>query len=60
VLIAALAALVDAGPGTPSLDRTLGIGLRGPLVALGAAGAGAAGSFITVHPETEQQSSTTP
>jgi putative oxidoreductase len=45
VLLAAFAALAEAGPGPLSLDHALGIERRGTLVALGALGAGVAGSF---------------
>lgn len=51
VLIAVMAAFADRGPGVPSLDRSLGIELNGPLVALGAVGAGVAASYLTVKPE---------
>lgn len=56
VLIAAMAALAELGPGAPSLDRLLGTELKGPLVVLAAVGAGVAGSFITVHPATVEAS----
>ena len=42
VILAALAALADSGPGRFSLDDALGIELRGPLVTAAAMGAGAA------------------
>jgi putative oxidoreductase len=45
VLLAALGALVEAGPGRLSLDHALGIEQRGTVIALGALGAGVAGSF---------------
>jgi putative oxidoreductase len=45
VLLAALAAVAESGPGPISLDHMLGIERRGTLVALGALGAGVAGSF---------------
>jgi putative oxidoreductase len=44
VILAVLAALADSGPGRFSLDEVLGIGLRGPIVAAVAMGAGAAGA----------------
>ena len=43
VILAALAALADGGPGRFSLDEALGIRLRGPVVTALAMGAGAAG-----------------
>ncbi len=42
VILGALAALGDSGPGRFSLDEQLGIGLRGPAVTAVAMGAGAA------------------
>jgi putative oxidoreductase len=44
VILAALAALADGGPGRFSLDEALGIRLRGPAVTTIAMGAGAAGA----------------
>jgi putative oxidoreductase len=44
VILAALAALVDGGPGRFSLDEAFGIRLRGPVVTAVAMGAGAAGA----------------
>jgi putative oxidoreductase len=44
VILAALAALAEDGPGRFSLDEKLGIRLRGPLVTAAAMGAGAAGA----------------
>src|SRR3954447_24455540 len=50
VIIAALAALADGGPGRFSLDEALGIGLRGPVVTALAMGAGAAGAvYVAAH-----------
>jgi putative oxidoreductase len=50
VILAALAALVDGGPGRFSLDEALGIRLHGPLVTGVAMGAGAAGAiFVAEH-----------
>jgi putative oxidoreductase len=46
VIIAALAALSDSGPGRFSLDETLGIRLRGPVVTALAMGAGAVGAMF--------------
>jgi putative oxidoreductase len=45
VILAALAALADGGPGRFSLDEELGIELRGPVVTALAMGAGAAGAI---------------
>lgn len=49
VLIAAMAALIEAGPGSPSVDRALGIERKGFGWALGAIAAGAAGSTIAIE-----------
>jgi putative oxidoreductase len=49
VLIAALAGLVDGGPGELSLDRALGIHDTGPGWALAALGAGVAASAVAVE-----------
>jgi len=50
VVLAALAALADAGPGRLSLDEALGVRLRGPLVTALAMGAGAAGAiYVAEH-----------
>jgi putative oxidoreductase len=46
VLIAAVAAIADEGPGRPSVDDALFPGLKGPLVAALAVGSGVAGSFL--------------
>jgi putative oxidoreductase len=48
-LIAALAALVDGGPGSPSVDRALGIDETGPAWAVAAIAAGAAGSTLAIE-----------
>jgi putative oxidoreductase len=48
VIIAALAALTETGPGSASLDDKLGINLRGPLWALFALGAGVGGAFANL------------
>src|SRR5512135_688625 len=58
VLIAALLALVDVGPGDLSLDHALGIELRGPVVALLALAGGVAGSAALTR--TGAQSGPTP
>jgi putative oxidoreductase len=44
LVLGALAALADSGPGRYSLDEKLGIRLRGPVVTAVAMGAGAAGA----------------
>jgi putative oxidoreductase len=48
-LIAAVMALVDSGPGSLSIDRTLGIEARGARWTLAALAAGAAGSTIAIE-----------
>ncbi len=49
VVLAALAALADGGPGRFSLDEVLGIRLRGPVVTAIAMGAGAAGAVYVAE-----------
>ena len=49
VVLAALAALADGGPGRFSLDEILGMRLRGPVVAALAMGAGAAGAVYVAE-----------
>jgi putative oxidoreductase len=49
VLIAAVAAIVEAGPGTLSLDAALGKVKWGPGWALAALAAGVAGSAIAIE-----------
>jgi putative oxidoreductase len=49
VILAALAALADSGPGRYSLDEKLGIRLRGPVVMALAMGAGAAGAVYVAE-----------
>ena len=50
LILAALAALADSGPGRFSLDEALGIRVRGPLVAAVAMGAGAASAvYLAEH-----------
>jgi putative oxidoreductase len=46
VLIAAMAAIADTGPGRPSVDAALFPRLKGPAVAALAVGSGIAGSFL--------------
>jgi putative oxidoreductase len=48
VLLAALMALADDGPGSASLDAALGTGVKGPAVAIGQLAAGVAGSQIAI------------
>lgn len=49
VLIAAAFAVADAGPGEWSLDHALGLNLKGPVVALAALAAGAAGPSLLMR-----------
>jgi putative oxidoreductase len=50
VILAALAALAEDGPGRYSLDEALGIRIRGPVVTVLAMGAGAAGAvYLAEH-----------
>jgi putative oxidoreductase len=49
VLIASLAALVEIGPGSPSVDRVLGNERKGSAWALAAIAAGAAGSQLVIE-----------
>jgi putative oxidoreductase len=50
VILAALAAIADGGPGRFSLDEKLGIRVRGPVITLLAMGAGAAGAiYVAEH-----------
>jgi putative oxidoreductase len=52
LVLGALAALADSGPGRFSLDEALGIRLRGPVVTAVAMGAGAAGAvYLAEHGE---------
>ena len=48
-LIGALAALIDGGPGKPSIDNALGIECTGPVWTLAALAAGAAGSTLAIE-----------
>jgi putative oxidoreductase len=48
-LIAATAALVDGGPGSPSVDRALGLDRTGSGWALASVAAGAAGSALAIE-----------
>jgi putative oxidoreductase len=48
-LIAATLAMVDCGPGAPSVDRALGIEKRGNLWTLATLAAGAAGSTLAIE-----------
>ncbi len=49
VVLAALAALADGGPGCYALDEVLGIRLRGPVLTAIAMGAGAAGAVYVAE-----------
>lgn len=60
VLMAAMVALADVGPGDLSLDNALGIEVKGPLVALLALAGGVAGSAILTRPQPETPSSAAP
>ena len=48
-LIAALAGIIDGGPGTPSVDSALGIESTGPRWALASLAAGMAGSTLIIE-----------
>jgi putative oxidoreductase len=48
-LIAAVGALVECGPGSPSVDRALGIEMSGSAWALASLAAGAAGSALAIE-----------
>jgi putative oxidoreductase len=48
-LVAALIALVDAGPGRPSVDEALGLKLKGSFWALAALAAGVGGSAAAIE-----------
>jgi putative oxidoreductase len=61
VVVAALAAITEAGPGPASLDRKLGIDLSGPIWALAAVAAGAGGAAAVLgSAEEEPQTVATP
>lgn len=60
VLIAALAALVEQGPGRPSVDGALFPRMNGPALALAAVAAGAGGSFFNERLPVEPSSSPGP
>jgi len=53
VLLAALLALVEDGPGPLSADRRLGIEVSGPVWALAAVGGGALGAYAATELATE-------
>jgi putative oxidoreductase len=53
LILAALAALADSGPGRFSVDEAIGIRLRGPVVTALAMGAGAAGAVYLAEHATE-------
>jgi putative oxidoreductase len=52
-LIAAIAALIDGGPGAPSVDRALGIDRTGSKWALASLAAGAVGSTLAIEAGTQ-------
>jgi putative oxidoreductase len=54
-LVAALAALVECGPGSPSVDRALGIEGKGHAWALASVAAGAVGSALAIEAGREPQ-----
>src|SRR5438270_10144936 len=58
VLIAALVALADVGPGEWSLDHVLGTEIKGPLVALGALAGGVAGATVMTRASTPESRET--
>jgi putative oxidoreductase len=58
VIIAALAALTEAGAGTPSVDAARFPALKGPAVALAAVGAGVAGSYLVTERLVDPEPST--
>jgi putative oxidoreductase len=61
VLVAALFAITEAGPGRASLDHKLGINLSGPVWAIAALAAGAGGAAAVLSSvEPEQQTVATP
>jgi putative oxidoreductase len=61
VLVAALAAITEAGPGPASLDHKLGIHLSGPVWAVAALAAGAGGAAAVLSSvEPEQQTVAAP
>jgi putative oxidoreductase len=60
VMIAAVLALADVGPGDLSLDHALGIEVKGPLVALLALAGGVAGSAVVTRLGTEPEEPATP
>jgi putative oxidoreductase len=60
VLIAAIAGLVECGPGSPSIDRALGIEARGSKWALAAVAAGAAGSALAIEAGRQVEEQPTP
>jgi putative oxidoreductase len=49
VLIAAVASLIECGPGSPSVDRLLGTELKGSKWAIASIAAGAAGSALAIE-----------
>ena len=57
-LVAAVAALTECGPGSPSVDRALGIDARGKIWTLAALAAGAAGSQLAIEPAAGSRSRT--
>ena len=60
VLIAAMAGIVDVGPGRPSVDAALFPKLRGPVWAALAVGSGVAGSYLVTERLNEAESTVAP
>jgi putative oxidoreductase len=60
VLIGAVAALVEHGPGSPSVDDKLFPSLRGPVWAALAVGSGVAGSYLVTEKLTSAPETTAP
>jgi putative oxidoreductase len=55
VLIAAMAALADHGPGSPSVDASRFPRLKGPAWALASLAAGVAGSYLATSPPVNEE-----
>jgi putative oxidoreductase len=60
VLIAAMAGIVDVGPGRPSVDAAVFPKLRGPLWAVLAVGSGVAGSYLVTERLNQGESTVAP
>jgi hypothetical protein len=55
VLVTALAALTDHGPGSPSVDAWRFPRLKGPVWALASLAAGVAGSYLATSPPINEE-----